>query len=508
MIKMAYSDKEITAFTQVAYMNDIEELVDTYRDTHGLSSDAKVPLSELYDKLDSSSKEKYDYIKNELGCDIEHWEIVGTHDQNSKNGFSAYIIEASPGNAAVAFRGSDSMESYLNVKTDWVDADLKLLNSTCTQQQAEVDTFLAEYKKTLNGYDNITMTGHSLGGNLAEYATIVSSEYGLDDNIEQCVSMDGPGFSDEFIRLYKDKIAKMSGKMVHHRWSFVGTMLNDLPGVTYDYVQVTGDYNCVNRHSTEYLDFDKITGQLKPGEQDGLSKFTSTISEGIDHMPKIVGDVLVTVVGGIWCGAMWAKENVFDENGNLTPSGFAIIAGSTAIVSIFSLGTVLTVALETVVALVVVIAAAFVFELTYDLIMTAVDAFCDTAGQMYNWAKDKVAEFKNAVISTIDNAKDWWNNNFNSGYKYSSTNPQIRVDTAKLRTYAERLTAVNKRLGSLDKRMDALYLKVGLRDLFNLLQADLLTGSSGRISNCAKYLNETANDFDTTERNVVDLFGR
>ena len=61
---MAYTDKEITAFTQVAYMNNIEELVDTYRDTHNLPADAKVQLSDLYDSLDGPSKKKYDYIND------------------------------------------------------------------------------------------------------------------------------------------------------------------------------------------------------------------------------------------------------------------------------------------------------------------------------------------------------------------------------------------------------------------------------------------------------------
>jgi hypothetical protein len=96
--------------------------------------------------------------------------------------------------------------------------------------------------------------------------------------------------------------------------------------------------------------------------------------------------------------------------------------------------------------------------------------------------------------------------NFVFGHKTSSSDPVIRVDTGKLRAYADRLESVNKRLRSLDNRMDSLYLKVGLRDLFNLIQADLMTGSSWRISNCAKYLDETANDFDSTERNVVGQF--
>lgn len=92
------------------------------------------------------------------------------------------------------------------------------------------------------------------------------------------------------------------------------------------------------------------------------------------------------------------------------------------------------------------------------------------------------------------------------GKKANNYGTLIQVDTAKLRVYADRLRSANKRIASLDKRMDALYLKVGLRDLFNLLQADLLTGSSRRLSNCAKYLDETANDFDTTERNIAKLF--
>ena len=82
----------------------------------------------------------------------------------------------------------------------------------------------------------------------------------------------------------------------------------------------------------------------------------------------------------------------------------------------------------------------------------------------------------------------------------------LKVDTAKLRAYADRLEKVNSRLTKLDRRMDKLYVEVGLLDLFNLIQADLLTGSSKKILNCAKYLDETANDFDKTERNVIEQF--
>lgn len=111
-----------------------------------------------------------------------------------------------------------------------------------------------------------------------------------------------------------------------------------------------------------------------------------------------------------------------------------------------------------------------------------------------------------AVVDAFNTLSELFSQNTNSGYKAASADPAIRVDTAKLRGYAERLEKVNRRLATLDGRIDDLYFKIGLLDLFNLLQADLLIGSSGRISNCVKYLEETANDFDRTERNVVEQF--
>ena len=82
----------------------------------------------------------------------------------------------------------------------------------------------------------------------------------------------------------------------------------------------------------------------------------------------------------------------------------------------------------------------------------------------------------------------------------------FRVNTALLRSYADRLTKVNQRIVSLDRRMDALYTKVGLQDLWNLLSADIMTGYNWHITNCARYLTETADDFDTVERNIAANF--
>lgn len=75
----------------------------------------------------------------------------------------------------------------------------------------------------------------------------------------------------------------------------------------------------------------------------------------------------------------------------------------------------------------------------------------------------------------------------------------IKVDTTALKTYAARLNRVNGRLVKLDVRLDSLYYKVGLQDLWNLMKADLLTSYSYRLKLCADCLNKTADDFEKAE---------
>jgi hypothetical protein len=52
--------------------------------------------------------------------------------------------------------------------------------------------------------------------------------------------------------------------------------------------------------------------------------------------------------------------------------------------------------------------------------------------------------------------------------------------------------------------MDSLYWKVGLLDIWKLLQADVFTGYSWRLSRAASYLNETASDFDEVEKDITN----
>lgn len=116
-----------------------------------------------------------------------------------------------------------------------------------------------------------------------------------------------------------------------------------------------------------------------------------------------------------------------------------------------------------------------------------------------------VADFKEFVQNVVNSFKNWVNANFNPGYKAAVANPNVEVNTFMLRTYANRIYEVNRRISNLDGRLDSLYWKVGLLGLWNLMQADALTGYSWRLSRCASYLNETAGAFEQAEN---DLFNK
>lgn len=494
---MGYSDREMRAFTQIAYL-DLEKDYQRYCKSHGVD---KVSLAELRDTYNITKIN--DLVENGVVSEqqLEKWSISAICDDNDNSGFYACVIETGENEAVVGFRGSEDMMNLSNMKNDWVKADLGLLNSELTNQQAEVRNFLDENKTLLDGYDNLAMTGHSLGGNLAEYATIVSKEYGLNDNIKQCMSLDGPGFSNEFIEKYHQEIEEMSGVMSHPRWSFVGTLLNDLPGVEYGFVAVknTDDgekYGPATRHDTKYLDFEG--DYFKKGEQDWLSKTTSIISKGADKIPTPVGNAMVSILGGVLISVAWAKETFWDEHGNLTDEGIVFILGTLGISSIVSfsvpviLGGIVTITLG-------FLLASFELELYIELLEKVGTFAIEKLKELYNWGKEKLAELRQFFNGVVASLREWYNKNFNAGYQYANANTEIIVDTARLRQYADQLKTINKRLLDIDRKMDRLYTKVGLQGLWDLLQADALTSYSWRLDRCINYMLETAAEFESVE---------
>lgn len=143
-------------------------------------------------------------------------DLTITDIATNPNGNTAAICftdKNQPDQAIVAFRGTLDGD-------EWVD-NVEGLNATDTECQKEA----LEYIEGLP-YGDITVVGHSKGGNKAQYVTICS------DKVTRCVSMDGQGFSKEFIDKYWAEIQAKGGAIKNYSLNndYVHILLFPVPG--------------------------------------------------------------------------------------------------------------------------------------------------------------------------------------------------------------------------------------------------------------------------------------
>lgn len=504
---MAYTDEELKHATQIAYA-DLQYAYEAYRK---LGETPPFTIRELMNvEIDGADVERIHKLPEEL---LE-WKIVDYYDTNDETGFYGCLIETSDNEAIVAFRGSENMAEFTNMDHDWIKADFALLVSKETIQQGEIEKFLQQMidEKELDKYTSIASTGHSLGGNCSDHFTILTAKYGVSDKITQSVSFDGPGFSDEYIEENKEAIAKVAGKMVHYRWSLISSCLQDLPGVEQTFLGINENlhqdsfwdnffYKLIVRHDTASLVFDE-NGKAQRGEQDPASKFISTSTKGLDHMPSAVGTAIYTGLGGIILAGSWSAENMFDEEGNLTTFGNSLIIGAIGFVSVAGVDKIFIGAGALITGVVGMFISGYVYEKAYQAVVSLVEA----VGNALEWTKEQCAEMIDSLITQWNAIINEFQLKFNAGYQYATNNPNISVDTDSLREYANRLYTVNQTINTIDSNLNYLYGRVGFLDLWDLIQADILTGYNWRLKQCENYLNNTANSFDTAENNIKNSF--
>ena len=487
-----YTDKELQLATQIAYI-DLTDAYDGLKRSHdGRSSFSLRELAEHDSGVKNALIEKG--VPESLW---DKWSVPSVYDKNDDTGFVACIIDTGDGNAITAFRGSEAMgtseEQLKNIQHDWIEADIGILNSTETNQYADAKKFMQENAALLNSYEKVNLTGHSLGGNLAEYSTIVADECGVGRNFERCVSFDGPGFSQEFIDHYRELIDRNAGKVDHYKWSFVGSMLKELPGERSMYIQVTLEAVVIPviggfvRHSTDYIDFDE-NGNVKKGNQDFISKISERLTNLIDDLPAPVGNIAADVISV------------------LLYEGFEHPWISVPLILEFAI----THPLITVTALAIV-TWEFYGELKEWIFNNLIDYVCKLAEGIKEWAAEKIAEFcanlRQAAKDFIEWCKMTFDSNYRAAQNYLADQNLISLHTDDLRSLAGRLWAINGRLDSLDSRIDGLYWKVKWSDLWNLLSSDLKICWSEKINNSANCLNDTAQRFEDAERQILNLVG-
>ncbi|WP_055109372.1 Mbeg1-like protein [Paenibacillus ihumii] len=194
--------------------------------------------------------------------------IRGSDGKPLEVGMRAAAFVDPEGDATVVFRGTGG--DY-----EWHDNGQGGYLSDTDQQIAAL-----EYVESLK-YDNITVTGHSKGGNKTQYVAILS------DKVDRALSFDGQGFSKEFIEKYKDRIEANKHKItsISAMDDFVNCLLNPIAGtIKYIYTEKQEQFIYNHRPNIVLDENGQIRGEAEQGNiPKFINEFTIYINETMEE---------------------------------------------------------------------------------------------------------------------------------------------------------------------------------------------------------------------------------
>ena len=509
-------------------------------------------LKTILDSMPAPVKKSNDYIKIMEAVDanprLQRMKLIS---QSMKEGFSEDLIIAcafqdpSDGNIYVAYRGTGDGK--------WVDNGIGIANKS-SQMQEEAARYFDHVVEDIvlgsPGRGKLIVTGHSKGGNEAQYVTL-NSEYG--HMVDNCYSLDGQGFSLQAIAAFKARFEQYGKGAFEEQLKKMYSINGDndyvhdlgipvIPAENTYFIENAGDSFAGYHDLKEMIEGVSLRwkrssdGVILKGEQGPIGKLALTLSKKMRTLSQDdLEDCALSVMsalevlmqyegledGGVPYGTGDRKFATAEEfigflahgvplvtrTMLFTPEGNAILSDliSQGLQTVYDkAGPMGVVGALFVGAIAVPIAATVLGSISLvAFILDTIGDFFRAVAKVVDDIKQWFSELKDAFVEVINRAKNWYDRHFNAGYKYATANPWVTLDTYKLRSYAQRLSNVNSRIVKLDLRLDGLYWQVGLLGLWNLIQADALTGYNWSITRCAAYLMETAGDFDSVESNLA-----
>ena len=188
-------------------------------------------IKDVEDNFDSgidevTSEETKAFIKAAKSCiernkEFANYRIVSSiervRDANGDNTIAPIVTFANGEDAVVVFWGTTTAD-------EWYD---NVIAGHDSVEGSEYQNKALEYFNDVSKhFDNITVTGHSKGGNKAQYVALMS------DEVDRCVAFDGQGFSKAFIDEHAELInaKKDNITLISSDYDIVNALLFDIAG--------------------------------------------------------------------------------------------------------------------------------------------------------------------------------------------------------------------------------------------------------------------------------------
>jgi len=189
---------------------------------------------------------------------------------------SAVFINADSADAVVVFKGTELVLG----SSQWKDNFFSGNTADTPHQLKALEWYQEVYRKYHLEQFEVTVTGHSKGGNKAKYITI------RDRTVDRCVSFDGEGFSDQFFTKYAVEILHREKKIENHcvDFDYISPLLNDIGTTTWYHGYNYGSGGFTENHLANtfmhFSDLGRFTMDInengRPEEMEALDEFVNS----------------------------------------------------------------------------------------------------------------------------------------------------------------------------------------------------------------------------------------
>ena len=315
-----YSEKQLLMLSNFVYLpcslnaGSISEIINMYRDENGVFTEQSVAMAGAGGGLKASDiKILFEEMDKESSINPSFGKLSAVRKLNGGYVKAICYADEKNENAVVAFRGTGGSTNA------WVDNFEGGYEEDSSMQKLAADFVRNECAI----YSDITVTGHSKGGNMSQYVTVMCAQ-----QVSRCVSFDGQGFNKTFIDKNKSRIDIASPKIksISAYNDYVNILLTCIAGSV---VYAENDNSIANAHSSfsllERNSFD-MNGNLISDKKQSLvmktlDKLTDMLVQKIDKYDNSQKSMLSYITGKTIATALTSEDELRISNTLGTVSG-------------------------------------------------------------------------------------------------------------------------------------------------------------------------------------------